>query len=201
MSFTDLLSEEYQGQLDENANQYLQFISQASSRMSRLVKGLLDYTRIGKKKELVEVNCEAVVNAIKDDLLMSITDANATLEVGQLPVIKGYETEIRLLFQNLISNAIKFRKKNKAPQVKIEAVEENGGWLFSVQDNGIGIKPEHQERIFKIFQRLHNQSDYQGTGIGLAHCRKIIELHGGEIWVESEYAIGSNFLFKIPYIK
>ena len=115
-----------------------------------------------------------------------------------LPIVNGYETELRLLFQNLISNAIKFHKKEVNPEIKVSAENQEKDWIFSFEDNGIGFEKKHKEKIFMIVRRLHNQHEYEGTGIGLAHCKKIVELHGGRIWVESTPGIGSTFLFTIP---
>ncbi len=198
-SFAGLLEEEYSEKLDENANQYLEFISQASKRMSELVKGLLDYSRIGKGKEKVIVDCNQIVNEIQQDLSVIISETNAQIKVENLPTISAYSTELRLLFQNLISNAIKFRKNNQKPLIKISAKKKEQYYHFLIEDNGIGIANKHIEKIFIIFQRLHNKHEYNGSGIGLAHCRKIVALHGGEIWVESELKKGSNFHFTIPY--
>ena len=196
-SFTELMEEQYRGKLDDTADRYLAYIAQASTRMSALVKSLLDYSRIGRKRELTTVDCNEQLEAVQKDLEVSIVESNATFELGKLPQIKAYETELRLLFQNLISNAIKFRKPNTTPHITITAKKDNG-WTFAVQDNGIGIAENHKEKIFAIFQRLHSKSAYEGTGIGLAHCRKILELHDGEIWVDSQPNEGSTFYFSIP---
>ena len=196
-NFIKLLHEEYQGKLDENLTQYLHYISEASTRMSELVKGLLDYSRIGKNRELCNIDCNKLVEAVQTDLAAAITASKATFEIGQLPKIKGYKTELRLLFQNLISNSIKFRKNNIPPHIIIKA-KKTTDWVFSIQDNGIGIDSKHKERIFIIFQRLHVKNRYEGTGIGLAHCYKIVNLHGGKIWVDSQPDRGSTFYFTIP---
>jgi len=196
-NFVELLRQQYQGKLDENADHYLRFISEASTRMSELVKGLLDHSLIGGDKELVTVDCNKLLEAIQKDLAAAITETNTSFNIGELPQLKGYKTELRLLFQNLISNAIKFCKPGTTPKINISAKEENG-WTFTIRDNGIGIADNHKEKIFLIFQRLHNKNDYEGTGIGLAHCQKIIELHGGKIWVDSQPNKGSTFYFNIP---
>lgn len=198
-SFAGLLEEEYSDKLDENASQYIEFITQASKRMSELVKGLLDYSRIGKGKEKVIIDCNEIVNDIQQDLSVVISETKTKIKVENLPTISAYNTELRLLFQNLISNAIKFRKKDQMPVINISAKKMGQHYHFSIKDNGIGIAKEHLEKIFIIFQRLHNKHEYNGSGIGLAHCRKIVALHEGEIWVESELERGSNFHFTIPY--
>ena len=197
-SFVELLMKDYHGKLDHNADTYLQFISQAATRMSTLIKGLLDYSRIGQDKEPTTVDCNSIIKEIQADFGTIINESQATLDIDELPKLKGYETELRLLFQNLISNAIKFQKKGTVPQIKISAQKENKRWKFSFADNGIGIATEHKQRIFSIFQRLHTKSEYDGTGIGLAHCQKIVDLHGGKIWVESKPNEGSTFYLTIP---
>lgn len=197
-SVVDLMNHEYKGKLDANADQYLTFISEASMRMGNLIKGLLDYSRIGTGKKLSVVDCSLLVDNIQKDLQKRISETETTLEVGSLPVIKGYETELRLLFQNLVSNAIKFKKKTEPTHVKIFAVPGQAQWQFYVQDTGIGISEKYHERIFDIFKRLHTRNEYAGTGIGLAHCRKLVELHNGRIWVESKEGEGSTFCFTIP---
>jgi signal transduction histidine kinase len=197
-SFSQMLNEEYREQVGEDGGQYLDYLMEASNRMRNLIKGLLDYSRLGREAQMGAVNVEAVFHAIVADLHVAITESNADVSAGPLPSIQGYETEFRQLLQNLLSNAIKFRKPNEAPEVRVSAERKGNFWEFSVKDNGIGIAPEHHEKIFLIFQRLHNRSLYEGTGIGLANCRKIVELHGGTIRLESEKNKGSNFIFTIP---
>jgi light-regulated signal transduction histidine kinase (bacteriophytochrome) len=139
-----------------------------------------------------------MLNEVLADLGTAINEAGAEITTDRLPVVRGYPTEIKQLFQNLIINAIKFRQKNIPPQIHITGQKTNGNWLFAFKDNGIGIEEQHKERIFIIFQRLHTRNEYAGSGIGLAHCKKIVELHGGEIWIESEPLKGSTFHFTIP---
>lgn len=196
-SFVDLLRKRYHGQLDSNADQYLDFISQSSDRMKVLIHNLLDYSRLGKEKELVTLCCNELLQDVLHDLDQSIRETNAVIHSDILPQITGYKTEMKQLFQNLVSNSIKFRKKDSDPAININAVKENGHWTFSFKDNGIGINPTFHEKIFVLFQRLHKRSDYEGTGIGLAYCKKIVELHGGKIWVESLPQQGSTFFFTI----
>ncbi len=198
ISFTELMLEQYSGNMEGNADTYLRFISDASNRMSSLVKGLLDYTRIGKNFEVSEVDTELVLQNVLSDLNTLITEKHVTFEIDSLPKIQGLDTEIRSLFMNMITNAIKYKKKGEHPLIKIGATEEMNHWKFRVEDNGIGIEKAHLKRIFLIFQRLHNKDEYAGTGIGLAHCQKIVELHGGKIWVESTPGLGSTFYFTIP---
>ncbi|AXY77870.1 HAMP domain-containing protein [Paraflavitalea soli] len=195
--FVEALRKQYKGMLDEHADRYLDYIAQSSDRMKILIKDLLDYSRIGREKQFVPVNCNVMLAEVLSDLDTVIGESQAAIKVGELPVVNAFPTELKLLFQNLISNSIKFRRRGVAPLISIDVQSRNGYWKFSVQDNGIGIDPSHHDRIFIIFQRLHNRSDYEGSGIGLAHCKKIVELHGGEIWVESTPGKGSTFFFTI----
>ncbi len=196
--FTQLLNEKCAGTLDEEGAKYIEFISKSAVRMSLLVKDLLEYSLLGKASVKTIVDCNEIVNAVLGDLDDSIKGSSTKLTVQQLPTLNGYETELRLLFQNLVENAIKYHEKDMVPEIIISAESREKEWLFSIKDNGIGIDQNHYEKIFIIFQRLHNRSDYEGTGIGLAHCKKIVEMHGGKIWVESTPGQGSVFMFTIP---
>jgi signal transduction histidine kinase/ligand-binding sensor domain-containing protein len=196
-SYVGLLQKQYTGMLDERADKYLTYIVQSSDRMKVLIKDLLDFSRIGVKATAENVDCNLIVENVVQDLAVAIQESGAKINSCRLPVITGYPTEIKQLFQNLIVNAIKFRKKDIKPEIKICAQDENGCWRFSVSDNGIGIDQKHSEKIFIIFQRLHSRTVYEGSGIGLAHCKKIVELHGGKIWVESEISQGCTFHFTI----
>ena len=200
-SFVDLLRKQYKGKLDDNADKYLDYIVQSSDRMKTLISDLLDYSRLGREKEARQVNCNNIVEQVRADLNKVIRENQAEIKSGDLPVIDAFPTELKLLFQNLVSNSIKFRKPGEPPVVEINAFKDNGYWKFSFRDNGIGIEPQYQDRIFVIFQRLHNRTDYEGSGIGLAHCKKIVELHGGKIWVESAPGTGSTFYFTISEIQ
>jgi signal transduction histidine kinase len=197
-SFSQLLNDEYREKVGENGAQYLDFLLEASKRMRNLIKGLLDYSRLGRESKLATIDTEEVMKAILVDLSTAIAESKAKITYEQLPVLQVHETEFRQLLQNLLSNAIKFRRPGVAPEVHVSAKNKGAAWEFSVKDNGIGIAKEHHEKIFLIFQRLHNRSQYEGTGIGLANCRKIVEMHGGTIHLESEKNQGSNFYFTIP---
>jgi PAS domain S-box-containing protein len=197
-SFVGFLSEEYHGKLDDNADSYLTYISQASERMQTLIKDLLDYSRIGRKIILQEVNCNAILSDVLADLSSAIEETGAKISAPEeLLIVGGYATELKQLFQNLISNSIKFHREGVPPVIVITCKNNAGAWEFSFRDNGIGIEEQHHERIFIIFQRLHNRLEYEGSGIGLSHCKKIVELHGGKIWVDSQLGKGSNFQFTI----
>jgi len=199
MSFNSLLTERLGENLDEESKKYFYFVNDASQRMSSLVRGLLDYSRIGLDRVAEWVDCEAVVATILQDLGAIVKEKEARIYTGMLPRVKGNEIELRLLFQNIISNSIKFCEVDIQPKISINASKDIDCWHFTITDNGIGIKPDHHEKIFTIFQRLHSQKKYKGTGIGLAHCKKIIILHGGRLWVESTGSEGSTFHFTIPF--
>ena len=199
-NYIKLLKEEFGKNLDSEAHTYLDVIFNSAHRMKILTNHLLDFSRLGQKRDKTVVDCAEILRDLQVDLQASLEESDAQLVVGPLPKLIGFETEFRLLFQNLIMNAIKFRKKDFPPIVTIQAYEEVNNWIFSVADNGIGIEEAHQERIFGIFQRLHSRKTYEGTGIGLAHCRKIAELHEGSIWVESQLGEGSTFYIQIPKV-
>lgn len=198
-NFIYLIDKQYREQLDHNAGRYLQFITDATTRMSNLVEGLLDYSRIGAEKHLSEVDCNELLKNIQVDLKTLINENNASIQFDYLPIIMAYPTELRLLFQNLIINAIKFKQDNTDPIIKISCQILSNYWKFSVSDNGIGIAKKDQEKIFIIFQRLYQNKNFKGTGIGLAHSQRIVSLHDGKIWVESEIGKGSTFYFTISH--
>jgi len=193
----EITEHSYSGKLDAVLSKNLHYISEASKRMSHLINGLLEYARIGKREGLTKVDVNNILREILDDMSIRIQETGAEIEIDEMPVLKGYEMEIRLLFQNLISNAIKFHKPGAIPVVHLTARKVENFWEFSVSDNGIGITPEHHQKIFVIFQRLHLKDQYEGTGIGLAHCKKIVELHNGKIWVDSRPDEGSTFKFTL----
>ncbi len=196
-NFVNLFQKQYKVSLDEASAEYLHYIKDATARMQALVRDMLDYSRIGSDKKLMQLDCNKEVKYVLEDMAAKIEENYAQVTVCPLPVINGY-FEIKLLFQNLISNAIKFRNKDLAPCIRISCTDEGEEWLFRVQDNGIGIERKYYDRIFTIFQRLHSQNEYGGTGIGLAHCKKIVDLHRGKIWLTSESQRGSTFYFTIP---
>ena len=197
--FSEMLNQKYKGGEDKETEKYTRFILEASSRMGILVKSLLDHSLIGRKKELGSIDCNEVLKSTLEDLDASIKESNAYIKIDKLPKIRGYEVEFRVLCQNLIANAIKFKQKDIDPLIEVSAKEEQNQWLFSFKDNGIGINESYKDRVFVIFQRLNRKTDYAGTGIGLAHCKKIVDLHGGRIWVESTLGKGSTFYFTIPF--
>lgn len=198
-SFTELLEDRYQEKLDPKGKQYLQFIKKSSVRMHKTIKVLMDYSRVGADLKLEWIDCNEILEMVQQDLTLLIKDTKAAFEAGNLPTIYGGETDIRLLFQNLIANSLKFSKEGVTPLIKISATLQNQEWLFEFQDNGIGMPKEDVKDIFIIYKRLKSSSKNDGQGIGLSHCKKIVELHGGKIWVSSEPNVGSSFYFTIPY--
>ncbi|MDX1752581.1 MAG: chemotaxis protein CheB [Salinimicrobium sediminis] len=192
----DILGKMYSSELDEKGQNYISYIKQASTRLSEQIRALLEHSRIGRNGKKKLVNTREVVAVVTNDLGKSIKDRKAKIHVGELPEILGYEVELRLLFQNLISNAIKYTPKDRNPEVRISAYKEGEYWLFSIVDNGMGIAKEDQAKIFTIFNRVKNDDD-KGTGVGLAHVEKIVLLHEGSIWVESQEGVGSSFYFKL----
>jgi PAS domain S-box-containing protein len=196
-SYVQILQEEYAGSLDEEAQLYLRFISQSVNRMIIQVKELLYYSLIGKERRLETVDCNEIVRDVLHDMEVRVRETGAIISTQHLPVIKGYNAELKRLFLNLISNALKFHKPGSTPVIEIVSTKKKGKWQFSVKDNGIGISEKDADKIFILFKRLHHVRDYPGTGIGLAQCKKIVEMHSGNIWVESEPGSGSTFHFTI----
>jgi len=197
-SYTQLLARRYKGKLDADADEFIGFAVDGASRMQQLIQDLLSYSRLTTKgKALNFMQAEVACNSALENLQESVKESNAQVSVGPLPGVFGDATQLTQLFQNLIGNAIKYRNERR-PEIRVAARPNGNEWIFSVQDNGIGIEPQYSERIFQMFQRLHTRKEYSGTGIGLAVCRKIVERHGGTIWVEAQPGQGSTFLFTIP---
>ena len=197
-SFVQLLEKRYKGNLDQDADDFINYAVDGANRMQVLITDLLAYSRVGRRgKELEKTACEVALNRALSNLQAVVEQSGAVVTRDPLPEVIGDGSQLTQLFQNLIGNAIKFCK-DRTPSIHISAERKKNEWVFSVRDNGIGIAPEYFERIFSIFQRLHGRQEYQGTGIGLAICRKVVERHGGRIWVESELGSGSTFYFTIP---
>jgi PAS domain S-box-containing protein len=198
-SFLQLLERRYSDQLDQDANEFIGFAVDGAKRLNEMINDLLVYSKVNsKKKDFSLVNCEQVLKMTFINLKVPIEENNAIISHDPLPTIYGDENSMIQLFQNLIGNAIKYRGQ-EIPKIHISSKKELNQYLFSVKDNGIGIDPEHLNRIFTIFQRLHRNEEYEGTGIGLAIAHKIVHQHGGEIWAESEQGKGSTFYFTIPF--
>jgi light-regulated signal transduction histidine kinase (bacteriophytochrome) len=196
-SYTQLLKRQLQGQLSADSELYIGHVLEGAARMRALINALLDYSRVGRRPlDLRPTSVETVFDTALADLSTTIAENSAQVTRGTLPVLAADPVQLGQLFRNLVSNAIKFRREDP-PRVEVRAELVGDHWRFSVRDNGIGIEPKHYERIFIIFQRLHGR-DRAGTGIGLAVCKKIIERHGGQIWLESEPGHGSVFFFTLP---
>ncbi|WP_421896452.1 ATP-binding protein [Marinoscillum sp.] len=199
VNYLKAFDEDFGHSLTDDAKEYLSSISQSAERMDKLIKGLLDYARLSQKKQLETVDCDEVVQNVIKDLSATIEKEQAKIITYPLPVIDGYEMEMHQLFQNIILNAIKFRKKKITPviHIKSQKLEIGAGYLFEISDNGIGMPEKDLDKIFSIFRRLHENEEFEGYGLGLANCKKIVELHHGEIWAQSEIGIGSSFFFTI----
>lgn len=200
-SYSQLVAKYYEPQFDEMGKEFMAYIHEGATRMSNLLNDLLEYATVGRKeqqKQIVSVDLNYILEEVQENLMIKIQENNATIQTQKLPVLHSIPSLFLQLFQNLISNAIKFRK-NIPPLVKIGVKEEKDHFEFSVQDNGIGIAPEFKERIFSIFQRLHSRKKYEGTGIGLSICQKIVQqAFGGKIWITSEEGKGTTFYFTHP---
>jgi len=199
-SFCNLLEARYAERLDDKAGTYLHYIVDGALRMQALVNDLLHYSRVATRgKEFAPTDANSVLQDALANLEVAVSESDASVTYDSLPQISGDEAQLIRLFQNMVGNAIKYRGKDP-PRIHIGVEAQNGQWVFSVRDNGIGIAPEYAERIFVIFQRLHTREEYGGTGIGLAVCKKIVERHGGRIWVESREGCGATFCFTLPCI-
>ena len=198
-SYAQLLEKRYKGQLDSDADEFIEFMVNGAIRMKQQIKGLLDYFRVGTRgNEFKNFNAEDALDAALSNLHSSIGKNKAEVTYDNLPVISADESQIRIVFQNLIGNAIKFRKKDENPKIHISVLREENEWIFSVSDNSIGMEQEYTDKIFEIFRRLHPIGEYKGAGIGLAIVKRIIDRHEGRIWVESSLGEGSTFYFTIP---
>jgi PAS domain S-box-containing protein len=197
-SYTELLGQRYRGQLDDKADKYIHYAVDGAKRMQQLVADLLAYSRVGSQgKPPLPVDAGGVLQSVLKSLDRLVRDAEATIEIGTLPTVMADETQLRQLFQNMLGNAIKFRGA-APPRVEVRAVPDLHFWRFSFADNGIGIEMQYAEKIFQMFQRLHSIGKYEGSGIGLAISKRIVERHGGRIWLESTPGVGTIFYFTLP---
>ena len=198
-SYTQLLERRYAAQLDESAREFIGYAVDGARRMQEFITGLLKYSRVGtERRVLAEVNLGEVFETALANLRIAIEESGASVTARTLPVVRGDPRQLTQLFQNLIGNAVKFRSPDQAPQVEVWGEPDGDFWRISVRDNGIGFDPKFYERVFTIFQRLHTRDEYAGTGLGLAICKKIVERHGGRIWVESKEGEGATFSFTLP---
>ena len=197
-SYLQLLQRRHQGELDDKADKYIHYAVDGAFRMQNLINDLLEFSRVTTRgREPEPTNCEFVLNQVSSNLEIYIKENKATVSHDPLPEVIADTTQLVQVFQNLIINGIKFHSE-EAPKIHISAEKKASEWVFSVQDNGIGIDPQYSGKIFEVFKRLHKKEEYPGTGIGLAICKKIVERHGGHIWVESELGKGSTFYFTLP---
>ncbi len=198
-SYLQLLQRHLGTSLDEDGRTFIGFAVEGAKRMHELIIDLLDYSRISRHGDPFQIiDTGQLLDEARQDLRLAIAEAGAIITVDALPMGLGDASQIRRVFENLIGNAIKYRAPSRAPEVRVMVQKLNRFWQFCIADNGIGIAREDLDRVFLIFQRLHGREDYPGNGIGLAVCRKIIERHGGRIWVESEPGQGSRFYFTLP---
>ncbi len=198
-SYVDLLAMKYKGKLDQNADKYISFAVEGANRMSELINDLLAFSRVATQaSSFNRVQVGEVLERALGNLRKTISESGAAITMDAMPEAKGDYTQLVQLFQNLVGNAVKFRKKDVQLRIHISAQRKGNEWVFGVHDNGIGIEPRFSERIFVIFQRLHTREEYPGTGVGLSICRRIVERHGGRIWVESKPGEGSSFYFTLP---
>ena len=196
--FTQMLAERFRGKLDEETDRYMGFVIEGATRMQAMIEDLLAFSRIGRGGiQRVAIDCEQVLQKALGNLAGAIEESGARTNYEVLPVVVADPGLLLQLFQNLIGNAIKFRSP-EPPRIHVSAREKSTEWVFAVRDNGIGISPEYAENIFVIFRRLHTRQEYPGNGLGLAICKKVVEQHGGRIWVESQPGQGSTFLFTLP---
>ncbi len=197
-SYTQLLARRYHGKLGEDADDFIRCTVAGVNRMQTLINDLLAYSRVMRLgRPLAPVNARDIFDAAVQNLEQAIEESGAQVTCGALPRLHADQTQMIQLFQNLLGNGIKFRGRGR-PEVRVEAGRQDEFWRFSIRDNGIGIDPQFSDRIFVIFQRLHGRSEYPGAGIGLSICKRIVERHGGRIWVESQPGQGSTFLFTLP---
>jgi signal transduction histidine kinase len=198
--YSELLSRDYEGRIDKRGGEFLGLIQSAAKRMDTLLSDLLAYAHASSyaADKVGEIQAKKPLEAALENLGGAIRESGAEIAVGDMPVVRVHESHLSQIFQNLIGNAIKYRKQADRLRIDLFARRAGGYWIFSIADNGIGIPPAHKETIFGIFKRLHTTEKYPGTGMGLAICQRIIERYGGRIWVESEQGQGSNFLFTLP---
>ena len=200
-SYSQLLEKRYKDKLDQDAKDFIAFIVDAASRMQRLITDILAFSRVGRKDLApAEVDFNEAVNKVLYGMSATIELSKGEVTYDKLPVLMAHETSIMQVFQNLVGNALKFRSE-ESPRIHISAKRDDGSWIFSVKDNGLGIEPQYHDRVFQIFQRLHSKEKYSGTGIGLSICKKIVSNYGGKIWIESERGKGSTFYFTMPINK
>ena len=197
--YVQLIEKRYKGKLDPRADEYIKFATDGTARMRQMIVDLLEFSRVGSKdKPLEPTNLEEVVARCMNNLTVAIDESGARMTHDPMPTVMSDFTQIMHVFQNLSSNALKFRKEGVVPEIHLGAEKKGDEWVFSVADNGIGIDPKYFDKLFIIFHRLNSAATYKGNGIGLAISKKVVERHGGRIWVESELGKGTTFFFTLP---
>ncbi|MBO0951380.1 sensor histidine kinase [Fibrella forsythiae] len=199
-NYLTLLEAKYGHQLDPEAQRLVGVSTAAAERMRGLINDLLEFSSLGSNVALEKLNIKEIVDEILEEQQAEILATGATIDVGPLPTIMGHRTDVKQVFQNLITNGLKYRRQGVAPHLVIWATNEKDQYQFSVGDNGIGIDQQYFDRVFQLFQRLHSRNKYSGTGIGLATCKKVVTSYGGEIWLDSTVGIGTTFYFTIPKV-
>jgi PAS domain S-box-containing protein len=198
-SCVQLLKKRYEGQLDERANEFITHAVDGTKRMQALIMDLLAYSRVGTHSHpFTAIDCNEIMKDVLANLTVAISESGANVTHEPLPTVTADDSQLSQVFQNLIGNALKFRAEGRTPEVRVTVRRDGADWIFGVADNGIGIEPQYYERVFRVFQRLHTRARYPGTGIGLAICKKIVERHGGRIWIESQPDRGTTFFFTLP---
>ncbi len=198
-SYVGLLAKKYKGRLDEDADKYIAYAQDGAQRMQRLISDLLEYSRAGKFEEASKpVALTHVLSVVTANLRTRIEETGARIDATELPTVRGDETALTQLLQNLVDNGLKYRRPDVAPVIRVSGTRAGADWTISVADNGIGVEPQFRERIFRIFQRLHARGEYDGSGIGLSIAKRIVERHGGRIWVETPAGGGTAFVFTLP---
>ena len=200
-SYTEVLEHKYRQSFDENGRKYIGIITSHAQHLRKLISDILAFSRVGREEIVLEkVDMEAILTETMEEFESTITEKHAVITHGKLPTIHTSSTLVRMLFQNLISNALKFNDGSKSPEIHIDAEKRPDEWRFSVQDNGIGIDPRYRDKVFAIFQRIHRRDEYPGAGIGLSACHKYLNLCGGTLWFESTPGKGSIFYFTLKTV-
>ncbi len=201
-SYVQLFEKRYHGLVDAQAAKYIAYAVEGAKRMQTLIAGLLEYSRVGRAAvEATEVRLGDLLDEVLQNLATSLAETGARVTCGDLPTVAGDAQQLLQVMQNLVANAEKFRRSGTSPKIHVSAERAGDLWVVSVADDGIGIEPEYFERVFVIFQRLHTRAEYPGTGIGLSICKKVVERHGGRIWVESAPGAGTTFRFSVPALE
>ncbi len=200
VNYLSLLESKHSDKLDNDAHRLIDVSTAAADRMRILINDLLDFSRVGTELEFVQIDLNTVLAEIQEEQQADIRNTGAQIDIGPMPTLLAHRTDLKQVFQNLITNGLKYRRPGISPSVTVRATDEGSQYLFSVSDNGIGIEKQYFERVFQIFQRLHGRNEYAGTGIGLATCKKVVDIYGGKIWLDSTVGVGTTFFVTIPKV-